>query len=236
MKLIIINIAKYKEKDAIATGIDETGVVSFRIPGLFSPKSKFASLNNALTIIEPTFSEAKNSKHLILKEAVMLFSPMMNKDFDIHYISSISILLEATNKLTEDDDKVALYHHLFNALLALKNKVNPYLISLKYLISVINTTGYELSVNHCARCDSKKDIVAFSFSEGGFICRNCLEKEDVNDLTIDEMKLFRNIYLFDGYDFSGFKFDEKVVVSILKKVAIFISDAYGSKINTIETL
>lgn len=235
MKLIITNIASYKEKDAVMSGISEEGFFSFRVPGLFSPKSKFASFNNPLTIIEPVFSEAKTSKHLILKEASLLFSPMSGS-LDFNYVTAISILLQATNRLVEDDDKSLLYQDLFNALLALKNKVNPYLVSLKYLIGVINLTGYELNVNSCIRCGGKKSVVAFSFSEGGFICQNCLMKEDKNDLNINEMKVFRNIYLYNGYGFENDKYDEKVVVSLLKKINIFIADAYGYQIKDINNL
>ena len=104
MKLIITSIVPYKEKDAVVTGISEQEVVTFRIPGLFSPKNKFASLNNVLTIIEPTFSEAKNTKHLILKEAELLFSPMLG-ELDFHYVTAISVLLEATNKFMDDEEK-----------------------------------------------------------------------------------------------------------------------------------
>lgn len=235
MKLIITNIATYREKDAIVTGFNENEVVTFRVPGLFSPKNKFASLNNPLTIIEPTFSEAKTSKHLLLKEAELLFSPMMG-NMDFNYVTAISILLEATVKFVDDEEKPIIYNDLFNALLALKNRINPYLISLKYLISVMNATGYQLSINHCVRCEKKQNIVAFSFVEGGFICQNCITKEDKSDLDIPEMKLFRNIYLFNGYDFSSFQFDEKVVVSMLQKLNIFFKDAYGSNINAIKTI
>lgn len=232
MKLIILSITKYREKDGIVTGVNEEGLTVFRIPGLFSPKSQFVALNNVMSIIEPTFTETKGAKHLILKEAELLFSPMLN-ELDIHYITCLSILIEASNKLVQDEDKHLLYRDLFNALLALKNKINPYIIALKYLIAIINLSGFELNVNRCIRCDGKKDIVAFSFLEGGFICKNCMTPEDVNDLDVPEMKVFRNVYLFDGYDFSGFQFDEKVVVSLLKKINIFIEDAIGYKINTI---
>ena len=232
MKVIILNIARYREKDAIMTGISEEGLVTFRVPGIFSPKSQFVALNNLLSIVEPTLTETKGAKHLILKEAVLLFSPMLS-ELDIHYITCLSILNEATNKLIQEDERHLLYRDLFNSLLALKNKVNPYLIAVKYLLAITNLSGFELNVKQCIRCGGKKDIVAFSFQEGGFICKNCMSPEDVNDLDIPEMKLFRNIYLYDGYDFSGFAFDEKVVVSLLKKINIFIEDAIGYKINTI---
>lgn len=235
MKLIIIKIAAYKEKDAVMTGISELGLITFRVPGLYSPKSKFASINNPLSIIEPTFNESKRSKHYILQEASLLYSPMQG-DLDFNYVTAISILLQATNNLVEDDDKPLLYQDLFGALLALKNKVDPYLVSLKFLISLMNKTGYELNVNGCIRCGGKKSIVAFSFLEGGFICRNCMTSEDKNDLELDEMKVFRNVYIYNGYAFEGEKYSQKVVVSTLKKINIFISDAYGYSIKDIINL
>ena len=235
MKLIIINIARYREKDGIATGLGEDGLVTFRIPGLYSPKSPFVAFNNLMSIIEPTLTETKGAKHLILKEAQLLFSPMLS-ELDIHYVACMSILIEATNKLVQDDDKALLYQDLFNALLAMKNKINPYLVALKYLIKISSIAGFEFNVNRCIRCDGKKDIIAFSFQEGGFICKNCMTPEDINDLDVPEMKLFRNTYLHEGYDFTGFAFDEKVVVSLLKKINIFFEDAIGYKINTIISL
>lgn len=235
MKLIITNITAYKEKDALMSGINEDGLYLFRVPGLYSPKSKFASINNPLTVIEPIFSESKTTKHYTLKEASLLFSPMSGT-LDINYVTCISILLQATNKLIEDEERYLLYHDLLNALLALKNKVNPYLVALKYLIALLNLSGFELNVNSCIRCGGKKNIVAFSFLEGGFICQDCLTEEDKNDLDIQEMKYIRNIYIHDGYDFVNDKYDPKVVISLLKKINIFLYDALGYQIKDINNL
>lgn len=235
MKLIITSIVAYKEKDALVSGISEDGLYTFRVPGLYSPKSKFASINNPLTVIEPVLSESKTTKHYTLSEASLLFSPMSGQ-LDFNYVSCISILLQATNKLIEDEERYLLYHDLFNALLALKNKINPYLIALKYLIALMNLTGYELNVNSCIRCGGKKDIVAFSFLEGGFICKNCFTNEDKNDLEVSEMKLLRNVYIHDGYDFNNDKYDQKVIISLLKKINIFIYDALGYQIKDINNL
>ena len=235
MKLIILNITAYKEKDAVVNGISEEGFLSFRVPGLFSPKSKYASLNNALSIIEPVFSESKTTKHLTLKEAQLLFSPMQGQ-MDFHYVTAITILLQAMNKLVQDEDKALLYQDLFNALLALKNKVNPYVITLKFLISLVNQTGYELSVGGCVRCGAKKNIVAFSFLEGGFICKDHFTKDDHSDLELSEMAYFRSVFLHNGYAFEEKNVDEKTTISLLKKINIFIADAYGYSFKEINNL
>ena len=235
MKLIILTIAPYREKDAMMSGISEEGVKTFRVPGLFSPKSRFASLNNLLTIIEPTFTETKAWKRLILNEAQLLFSPMQ-MPMDFHYMNAISILLQATNKLMDDEDKLKLYPDLLAAVLALKNKANPYAVCLKYLMAVVNNTGYELNVQGCARCGSKKNIVAFSFLEGGFICKEHFTSDDHSDLDLGEMTYFRGIFLHKGYDFDSQNIDEKLIVSLLKKINIFISDAYGYNIKEINNL
>ena len=235
MKLIILSITEYKEKDGIVTAFNNEGVKTFRAPGVLSPHSKNGLINNPLTLIDATLSESKTSKYLTLKEAEVLYSPLSG-DMSIPYLTGIAILNEVTIKLLDDEEKPLVYQDLLNATIALKNKINPYLISLKYILRVISLTGYALDVNHCVRCGEKQNMVAFSFIEGGFICGKCITSEDKNDLDIPEMRLVRNVYITKDYLFEQFKFDEKIAVSLLKKLNIFIADAYGGKINAIDMI
>ena len=211
------------------TGISELGLITFRVPGLYSPKSKFASINNPLSIIEPTFNESKRSKHYILQEASLLYSPMQG-DLDFNYVTAISILLQATNNLVEDDDKPLLYQDLFGALLALKNKIDPYLVSLKFLISLMNKTGYELNVNGCIRCGGKKSIVAFSFLEGGFICEECANEETEKDLNKEQMILLRAIFNSRSYALIESSFSKEDALVLLHKFIEFMQEGFGYRL------
>ena len=232
MKYITLQVTPYQEKNGIITAFNEEGVITFKVPGLLSNKNQFYMLNTPLSLIEPTFSPSKRGNSHILKEVEILFSPL-SKQMDEKYLNTINALLEISRKLVDNEEKQIIFNDLLNSLISLKQNNEPYLVLLKYVLRVINLTGYGFQVNHCLRCNQKKDIVAFSFIEGGFICRNCFNEDDHNDLSLVEMKLFRNIYLKDNYDFTSFDYQEKVVVNLLNGLAHFIGDAYGYSINSL---
>ena len=46
MKIIVISITQYKEKDGIINAISEEGAITFLARGIFDPKKKNAGINN----------------------------------------------------------------------------------------------------------------------------------------------------------------------------------------------
>ena len=58
-----------------------------------------------------------------------------------------------------------------------------------YLARLTRLSGSELEVDKCVFCGDRKEIVAFSFVDGGFVCKNCQSEETVRDLSKDQMLL-----------------------------------------------
>ena len=52
MKIVVLTITQYKEKDAIIDAISENGDITFLARGVFDPKNKNSSINNLLSIAE----------------------------------------------------------------------------------------------------------------------------------------------------------------------------------------
>ena len=94
-------------------------------------------------------------------------------------------------------------------------------------IQAIRLGGFELEVNKCVNCGSKRNIVAFSFVEGGFICQNCLGEGIERDLNKNQMVLIRKIFntrdlhLLD----SASNYDETYI--LFRKFIEFIEEAFG---------
>ena len=66
MKIIVISITQYKEKDGIINAISEEGAITFLARGIFDPKNKNAGINNNLVIADIELSEG-NFKYPTLK-------------------------------------------------------------------------------------------------------------------------------------------------------------------------
>ena len=161
MEIIVLRISNYKEKDGIVEAISVGETLSFLVRGIFDPKSKNAFLNNPLTIADVELSEGK-SKYPALKSAYLINSPI-NPRADLRYMSSLMMIVEASNYLLIEDEKHLLYPLLKQTINELKNNVDPLKVVVPYLAKVLKISGYEFEINECVLCGNKKNIVTFSF-------------------------------------------------------------------------
>lgn len=230
MKIVIISITQYKEKDAIIDAIYEEGEMTFLAKGVLSPKNKNASINNLFSIADVELQEG-NYKFPILKNTSLILNPLKTNN-DISYLSSLMLIGEATKVLLQEEEKARIFPSLVEAITTLKEKDSHLFITLIYLAKVLKESGYEFEVNRCVFCGAKNNIRTFSFKDGGFVCNDCLVETTEMGLTKDQMFLLRAV--FNAIDFNasfeGYK-DEDAMV-ILNKLFEFIQDSYGVKLKS----
>ena len=225
MKVIVLTINPYKEKDAIVSAISENEFITFLARGIRDPKSKNAPINNALCIADIELMDG-DFKYPILKASKQLFTPM-RLEMDAKYLGSLLTIVEIMNYLFPDEEKPRLFKVLEESITNLKKK-NDWLMTLLIFMShAMREGGFELEVNRCVCCQKKTNIVAFSFAEGGFVCGDCITPEISRDLNKNQMLLLREI--FNSRDFhlleSDYNHDEALV--LLEKFIDFMQEAFG---------
>lgn len=185
MEIIVLSIAAYKEKDAVVTAITNTKTFSFFAKGILNPKSKNAFLNCALAKANITLIEGK-IKYPILESATLISTPLQ-LNISLDYLNAINVITEAATFLMEEEEKFLMYDKLDNALKALKNGANVYLVCLYFLINLLPIIGVEIDVTRCVKCGSQRNIVDLDLDEGGFLCGKCShEQRKYNN---DQLKL-----------------------------------------------
>ena len=225
MKIVIISITQYKEKDAIIDAISEEGEITFLAKGVLNPKSQNASINNLLAIADIELQEG-NYKYPVLKSASIIFNPLkVNNDFD--YLASLMLVGEATKVLLQEEEKARISDSLMSAIMALKKNEEPWFILLIYLARIFKESGYEFEVNRCVFCGSKTNIRTFSFKDGGFVCNDCLDGTTEMGLTKDQMLLIRAAFNATSYDVTFEGYNKENALVVLNKFFEFINDAYG---------
>ena len=235
MKIIILSLSPYQEKDAIVNAISEEEYLTFKVHGLYSNNSKNKSLNNVLTIADVEINKSQKTNNNSLKESSLIFSPLSISS-NLDYLFAINALAEATNKMLEDEEKPKAYEYLLLAIKALRDNQDPYKVVICYIGRLLKLSGLSLEINRCVRCGSKADIVGFSFIEGGFICQNCLQEDDTLDLINPAMITFRNIVGSPDFKFNNINEDQEIYKLILNKICFFIIDSMGVELQSLRTI
>ena len=230
MKIIVLSITPYKEKDGIIDAISENGDISFLARGIFDPKSKNAALNNTLVIADVDFSDDKY-KYPLLKSSTIIENPM-KVDNDFSYLSSLLFIAESTKVLLQDEEKELIFNSLVDAIIALKKAEQPWEILLAYTAKLLTIGGYEFEVNHCVFCGTTKDIVTFSFKDGGFVCRNCLAEDTERDLNKTQMLLIRSAFNASNMGQLDYKCTKNDALIVLNKFIEFITESYGVRLKS----
>lgn len=225
MKIIVISITPYKEKDGIVDAISENGSLTFLARGILDPKSKNAGLNTNLVVADIELSEGKY-KYPLLTSVSILESPMKLKT-DYYYLGTLMVINEVTKLLIQDEEKASIYPSLLEALSSLKVAKDPWIILLIYLTRVFKYTGYEFEVNRCVFCGNTKRIKTFSFADGGFVCEECLDKNTERDLTNEQMLLLREAVNAKSFSLISPYATKDNSLVIFTKFVEFIADAYG---------
>ena len=234
MKIIILSFNKYKEKDGIINAISENETISLTAKSILDPKSKNHELNNILTIADVDFIEG-NYKYPLLKRHKILISSS-DPELNYYYLTTLLLLSEASLNLLNDEERYKLFNDLENALTSLKNGVNYLKVVLVFLAKVITMSGIKPEINHCVYCGEKHDIVAFSFDDGGFICKNCATEETINDLSPNQLMLLRACFMAKEHDLPDKLFNNDDAIYILNKFFEFISDNIGYSLNSVQML
>lgn len=239
MKIIVLSTTPYKEKDTILSAISENGVVSFKVRGGQTSNGPFTWLHNPLTIADVEFVDNPRYTNKIVKGAKLIYSPLNNGQ-DLSNLLAIKLLEETTNKMFSDEDKHLMFSDIESFFTANKGNKDLYLSELIFLIRASRIAGAGLEFNKCVKCGSKRDIVAFSFEEGGFVCRECLDESVIIDLNAKQMKVLRycanNSYqnlIEDKVNENISELDKK---TILEKFGSFIDNIVGVHLNSLSEI
>lgn len=233
MKIIILSISPYKEKDIIVNAISEEGLVTFKASGVLSPNHVNAAINNELTIADVILNESKNHK-FTLKECSIILSPLMFSK-NLETLTVINAIKEATNKMLDDEERHEAFNYLETALYRLKEGERALIIFLSYLTKLMKLCGLELEINHCIRCNGKKDIKGFSINEGGFICNQC-DDHDTYDFTGNLMMTYRSIVGSREMYFKELNVNDDDLKMMLSKTLEFIGTYHGTTIESVKLI
>ena len=228
MKIIVLSISPYKEKDAIITAISQSETITFLAKGVKDPKSKNAAINNPLMVADIELMDG-DFKFPILRSFKEVLVPMKLK-MDSTYLGTLLLMNEIMLHFFPDEERPSMFNALLEGVTSLK-KTDAWLMTLLlFMAQAIKVGGFELEVNRCVICGKKNRIVAFSFIEGGFICEQCANEETERDLSKEQMMLLRAIFNSHDYHLIESSFLKEDGLALLHKFIDFSQEAFGYRL------
>lgn len=181
----------YQEDSAIVSLAGKEGIFSVIAKGVYKVKSQLKPLLVSGSLVELDYSLSSTGP-CFAKSLHILFD---SSDLMQDYVSSMFLLYleETAMNLYEYGDSFP-FLEVYQILKKIKERKNMLSLILLYLGCCYKSLGIQLDTTCCVRCKSKKKIVGFSFHDGGFVCKDCLNKFDI--IPEDEMELHILRYAF----------------------------------------
>ena len=231
MDIIVLNVSPYKEKDAILLALNKNILDSYLVKGIYSQKGTNLALATPLNIVDIALREGKY-KYPVVSESKLIYSPYGSGD-DLNVYASLSLIAEACRSLLDDKDKLILADELKKTIYSFKEKkIDPVLVALLFLAKAMKCNGYEFTTSHCVECDRKDNIVAFSFTEGGFLCQEHLQNINDAKFTRDELLLIH--FVLSSKTLTNYpSFKRENGLNVLNAMARFIDEYLGVKLKSV---
>lgn len=185
VKGIVLRKIDYKENDVMLQVLcDDKRILSFIAKGAKKITSKHHFFEACYYEFIIDYSELKTMYVIHGSKLLKAFYEMN----DIELMSYKNIFLDLTYKTKETPEEKMYDNLLF--LLENINKSNMYLIGSLYISYLSRVYGVLPNVDECVVCKNKK-VVGISNHNGGFVCLEHLNGEDVKD--VETLRKFRLI-------------------------------------------
>lgn len=225
MKIIVLSLTSVKEKDVLINAISEEEYLTFKAHGVLAPNNKNASINNLLAISDVVITNNKTGTKSLKECSVISLVDLTSSNLEM--MTVVNTLSEATNKMLADEEKHLAFNYLEKTLYALKEAKYPLLNLIAYLAKLIKLSGVSFEINHCVGCGTKKDITAFSFIDGGYVCKNCLDDNTDLSLSNYQLLMIRTLCGTTTYDFNNIEYRESEILILLGRFLSYINDGIG---------
>ena len=230
---IVYRVTPIKEKDAMVSCIGEEGFFSFFARGVMAPTSSdFAS---CLTLSESSFIlNVSTQDALRLKEGSLERSYVVEGDYGANM--ALQAILEILCKAIPEDDAAAVYPYAKASFVAIKEEKDPLTILAIFMAKCLIAGGYGPTLDGCAICGKKNDIVAFSPSNGGLLCRDCAEDCGEEKTAVATLKGIRAVFLCPLEAIGTFILPPQSTLPVLSALLSMAEEATGVRLKGVEAL
>lgn len=191
---IIIGDTNYSESSKILNVFTkEYGIIGIMSKGCRRIKSNLRVVSQKLSYgIFNIYYKENGLSTLISVDTKLFFKNILTDISKIGYSTYLIELIEQTYRQNPSEE---IYDLLINGLLKIEEGLNPLIITNIIELKLLDYLGIGINLDCCNICGSKDDIITFSCSSGGYICKNCMTNEKI--VSQKSIKVLRMLYYVD---------------------------------------
>ncbi|MCS4484196.1 DNA repair protein RecO [Gleimia sp. 6138-11-ORH1] len=170
---IVLRTQKLGEADRIITLLTHHhGLKRVVAKGIRRTSSKFGARLEPFTVVDAQIHLGRSLDVLTQVAAIRLYGMEIAQDYDKY--TRACVMVEAAERLSEDDASPQMYLLLLGALHALgKARYPADLVMNSFLLRAMALSGWAPSFWDCALCDTTGPHTHFNVQSGGAVCSQC---------------------------------------------------------------
>lgn len=184
----------------------EYGLISIMCKGAKSVKSKLRASTLLFTYGDFYIYYKENKLSNLTNVDVLDIFPNIRSNITL--IGYISYLSDLTIQVLKQAQNASIYNDLMEAIKKIEKNYDPMIITNIIELKFLPYLGVGISLDGCALCGNKNEIVTIDGDSGGYICKNCYTNEIIVDSKT--LKLLRMYYLIDIKSISEIKISPKI--------------------------
>ncbi|SEN56153.1 DNA replication and repair protein RecO [Amphibacillus marinus] len=194
---VIIRTQDYGETHKIVTLFTkQLGKLALIARGSKKPKSRMASITQMF--IQGEYLVQLGRGLAVMQQGEVINSHRKIRE-DIVQTAYASYIAELTDKLMEEKKPNHLVYQQFVAALSgIVDQKDAAILALIYELKLYKVAGFAPILSQCTSCQRQDQLVGFSLSEAGLVCRFCAHK-DSNAMLLNSTQI-KLIQLFDQTD------------------------------------
>ncbi|MCI2068864.1 MAG: DNA repair protein RecO [Bacilli bacterium] len=230
----ILSANKYGDSDALVTFFSKEGKDTIKVRSGYDMKSKNHQAVLVFNKVSLDLSLSLDGKYLTATGTTTLINyTSLYQDLKLSLAGQFAI--ELLVKYFQDRDE--LPYDLFETYMAsIASGFDILTSALIFQAGVIKALGYAPDITACVDCGKKTNLVAFSLTEGGFICQECAEELNLPPDTSDYLKVMRYIFMVNNAAFRHAVLPKGPSFRALEELSLYIQDQLGLEVKSYKML
>ncbi|MEG0841295.1 MAG: DNA repair protein RecO [Erysipelotrichaceae bacterium] len=185
---IVLKNRDYRENDAILTILSkDQGRIDFVARGLRKITSKNAGSSQMFQHAYFYYDEKGSGLQSLKTSELIRGFHHLRETLLVQCIGEVMCEIMSKIEILNSEE---MFDLLYQSFASLEETKNPYTILTLFMSIILRVQGIEPCVDHCVRCGKQQGINGLSLLDGGFVCMNCFDHQDLK-LSKTDLKKFR---------------------------------------------